>query len=30
MFMAGVMDTFDKDKMAYDFSKHSANVTSES
>ena len=30
MFMAGVMDTHDKDKMAYDFSKHSANVTSES
>ena len=30
MFLAGVMDKFDEDKMAYDFSKHSANVTSES
>lgn len=30
MFLAGVMDKFAEDKTAYDFSKHSANVTSES
>lgn len=29
MFMAGVIDKHDEDKMAYDFSKHSANVTSD-
>ena len=29
MFMAGVMDKHDEDKMAYDFSKHKNNVTSE-
>ena len=30
MFLAGVMDKYAEDKMAYDVSKHSANVTSES
>jgi hypothetical protein len=29
MFQAGVMDTFAKDKMAYHWSKHSHNVTSD-
>jgi beta-glucosidase len=29
MFSAGVMDTYAKDKGAYDYSKHAANVTTE-